>query len=139
MRDLGLSLSGNKPRLPALITNNLQFLNLNSHATRTTGRPRSNSKPKRLESSDITKLKTSFNPADGLRDLRSHKWQPSDLQYIVLSAIVFFSFYITPSAPLIKTLALSAISLVLLMPATRQFFLPSAVIWIWLLYFFSSR
>lgn len=140
MRDTLAPMAG-KPKLPALLTSNLAFLN-RTHSKRSSSRqrrPRSNSKPKRLESDDITSLNTSFSLWQGIKDLRSHKWTPSDLQYAILTIITLFSLYISPSAPLLKLLALTASMLVLLIPATRQFFLPSSMIWVWLLYFFSSR
>lgn len=135
MRDLGISIPG-KPKLPALLTHNLAFNRSHAKASR---HPRSSSKPRHLAADDITKLNMSFSPAQGIQDLRNHKWKPSDLQYAVLAFLSLFSLYITPSAPIIKTLALCASALILLIPATRQFALPSSPIWVWLLYFFSSR
>lgn len=89
--------------------------------------------------SDVASLKTSFNPWDGVRELTTRKWHLLDVQYVVLAALIIFSLAIAPSAPLIKSLAVVAILLVHLMPATNQFFLPSLSIWTYLLYFFCSR
>lgn len=87
----------------------------------------------------VADLQTSFDFRDGLKDLRKHKWRLADLQYAVLAGLSLFSLSIAPSAPLVKSLAVIASAWVLLMPATRQFFLPSLPIWVWLLYFFCSR
>jgi hypothetical protein len=57
----------------------------------------------------------------------------------VTFGFIFFSLAILPSAPFIKTGGLAVLAVLLLMPATQQFFLPSLSIWTYLLYFFSSR
>ena len=106
-----------------------------------TGRPRSRSKSKILPPGQqaVGDLKTSFNFWDGVRDLQKHKWQTSDIQYVLLASLSLFSLYVAPSAPLLKCFAIMASTWLSLTPATRQFFLPSAPIWVWLLYFFCSR
>lgn len=76
---------------------------------------------------------------DGVRDLQKHHFKFSDIQYVFLACLTLFSLYVAPPAPGIKLLALMGAVWVLLMPATRQFFLPSSMIWIWLVYFFCSR
>lgn len=88
---------------------------------------------------DVTRLQTSINVLDSLESLRGREWRVYDIQYLILLFIFGFSFFILPSAPLIKTGAVVASAVVLLMPITQQFFLPSLSIWIYLLYFFSSR
>jgi membrane-associated phospholipid phosphatase len=107
----------------------------------TTGRPRSRSKSKILPPGQepVGDLQTSFNFWDGIRDLQKHKWQTSDIQYFILVGLTLFSLAVAPSAPIFKTFALAVSAWLVLAPATRQFFLPSAPIWIWLLYFFCSR
>jgi len=92
-----------------------------------------------VRSERVTRLQTSFNPLITLRVLRRHRWTLLDLQYPVLAGFILFSLCITPPAPLIKTLGVLGLILVLLMPITRQFFLPSLPIWTYLLYFFCSR
>lgn len=87
----------------------------------------------------VTKLKTSFNAMDTIRHLRRRQWKLLDLQHLALAGFIFFSLSITPPAPLIKTGAVVAYCGLLLMPITQQFFLPSLSIWVYLLYFFSSR
>lgn len=140
MNDFTGSLSG-KSKLQLLWPEhlNLPFLNTIPHRYRI-GRRRSKSKSRAHPGvDDITTLKSSFNAWDGIRDLQSHKWRTSDLQYAFITLVALFSLWIAPPAPGLKTLAVMASVWVSLMPATRQFFLPSAVIWCWLLYFFCSR
>lgn len=140
MNDFTATLSG-KPKLQLLWPEhvNLPFLNTLPHRYRI-GRRRSKSKSRmRPGEEDITTLKTSFNAWDGLRDFQRHKWRTSDLQYVFLALLGLFCLWVAPPAPGVKTLAVVGSVWVLLMPATRQFFLPSSMIWVWLLYFFCSR
>ncbi|KAK5995659.1 Inositol phosphorylceramide synthase catalytic subunit aur1 [Cladobotryum mycophilum] len=137
MKDFTTPSSG-KPKLPALLTEhvNLAFLNRLPNRRR---RPRAKSNTTRRGAEDITSLQTSFNFWDGLRDLQKHQFKVTDIQYAILAGLSLFSLWIAPPAPALKLLAIIAGLWVLLMPATRQFFLPSAPIWVWLLYFFCSR
>lgn len=138
MNDFSATLSG-KPKLQLLWPEhvNLPFLNTVPPRYRI-GRRRTKSKS-RPGNEELTSLKTSFNAWDGVRDLQQHHWRTSDLQYAVVGLLVLFSFWIAPPAPGVKLLAILGSAWVLLMPATRQFFLPSVTIWTWLLYFFCSR
>lgn len=141
MKDLAGSAPG-KPVLPSLWTENLTIAFLNRlpnryHVGRR--RPRSKSKTTHPGAPDITTLRTSFSLSHGLRDLQKHRWKLSDLQYVALAGLTLFSLWIAPPAPAVKFFALLAASWILLMPATRQFFLPSVTIWVWLVYFFCSR
>ncbi|KZZ94410.1 aureobasidin resistance protein Aur1 [Moelleriella libera RCEF 2490] len=142
MKDLPGSTPG-KPVLPSLWTENLTiaFLNRLPNRYHVGRRRRARSKSKTIHpgAEDITSLRTSFSFWDGLRDLQKHKWRPSDVQYIFLAGLTLFSLSIAPSAPALKLFAFIAASWILLMPATRQFFLPSVTIWVWLVYFFCSR
>ncbi|KAK3346757.1 hypothetical protein B0T25DRAFT_461311 [Lasiosphaeria hispida] len=88
---------------------------------------------------NVARLQTSFNALESLKALRQRKWQIYDLQYVLLFGFIIFSLCILPPAPLVKTGALVSIGVLLLMPITQQFFLPSLPIWTYLLYFFSSR
>lgn len=102
------------------------------------------SKPKApyapTDNTGITSLKTSFSIMSSLRSLQRHQWSLLDLQYVILAGLTIFSLYIIEArAPVIKSLTACGYLLFLLMPATRQFFLPSWPIWTYLLYFFSSR
>jgi len=90
-------------------------------------------------SEDVTRLQTSFNVLESVAALRQRRWRIYDLQHLVVFGIMMFSLFILPSAPLIKTGAMVILGLLLLMPITSQFFLPSLSIWTYLLYFFSSR
>lgn len=87
----------------------------------------------------ITSLQTSINIFKSLHDLRRRQWKLRDLHHLVLAAHIAFSLFILPPAPLVKTVVVASLSLLLLMPVTQQFFLPSLPIWTYLLYFFSSR
>lgn len=87
----------------------------------------------------VAALQKSFNPADGLRTLRRHRWTIYDLQHLVTVIFVLFSLIIAPIPLLVDVGIVTGYSLLVLMPATRQFFLPSLPIWTYLLYFFSSR
>ncbi|KFA66901.1 hypothetical protein S40285_02292 [Stachybotrys chlorohalonatus IBT 40285] len=141
MDELPTPYTGKAP-LPLPWTDRLSLAVFSRLSTRTpVGRRRRNSKSKMLSPSmlAVADLQTSFDFRDGLKDLRKHKWRLADLQYAVLAGLSLFSLSIAPSAPLVKSLAVIASAWVLLMPATRQFFLPSLPIWVWLLYFFCSR
>ena len=100
--------------------------------------PKSGSKG-RDQIDDVTRLKTSFNAWESLSALRTRRWTLWDLQHVAWMWCFFFSLAILPSAPLLKTGAVVVLSVLLLMPITQQFFLPSIPIWTYLLYFFSSR
>lgn len=132
----------NRSKLPSLWNRNLTLAIFTRLPSRyTTGRPRSRSKSKILPPGQeaVGDLQTSFSFWDGIRDLQKHRWHTSDIQYFILVGLVLFSLAVAPSAPVLKCLALLGSSWLVLTPATRQFFLPSAPIWIWLLYFFCSR
>ncbi|KAI2466909.1 PAP2-domain-containing protein [Annulohypoxylon bovei var. microspora] len=88
----------------------------------------------------IAALNRSFKITDTFELLKTRKWSVFDVQYAVVTGLCIFSMWIVePSAPIIKTAAGLGYLLLLLMPATRQFFLPSWPIWSYLLFFFSSR
>ncbi|KAK8095997.1 hypothetical protein PG999_014019 [Apiospora kogelbergensis] len=120
----------------------LDLAALNPVAAIRQGRKRSNSKAKARfpAQENVAALQTSFSVSQSVRALRRHKWSWFDLQYIFLASLCTASlFIIGVHAPLIKTAAFLGYALLLFMPATRQFFLPSWPIWTYLLYFFSSR
>lgn len=90
--------------------------------------------------SSITALQTSFNPADTLKSLRMHQWSYYDAQYLLLVLIGIFSLSIIESpGPLVKTMVATGLMTLLLMPATRQFFLPFLPIAGWLVLFFACQ
>ncbi|KAG8162270.1 hypothetical protein KVR01_008035 [Diaporthe batatas] len=91
------------------------------------------------DSNTVTRLQRSFNPLDGVRACRRHRLCWSDIQWVALAALMIFSVTIAPM-PLFFKIAIPMVSLlVCLMPATRQFFMPSMSIWVYLIYFFCSR
>ncbi|KAI1370828.1 PAP2-domain-containing protein [Hypoxylon crocopeplum] len=88
----------------------------------------------------VAALQTSFKVTDTFELLWTRRWSVFDAQHIILAGFTIFSIWIIePSAPIIKNLAVFGYLLLLFMPATSQFFLPSWPIWTYLLYFFSSR
>ncbi|GAB7347451.1 hypothetical protein MBLNU459_g4367t1 [Dothideomycetes sp. NU459] len=91
-------------------------------------------------SSTLSSLQTSFNPADTLNTLRTHQWSVYDAQYVFLAIIGIFSLCIMQSpGPLPKTAIATLLLLSLLLPITRQFFLPFLPIAAWLVFFYSCQ
>ncbi len=88
---------------------------------------------------DITKLQRSWDALGSLKALRTRRWSLWDLQHLTTFGLIIFSLAILPPALFLKTAALVVLAVLLLMPITQQFFLPSLPIWTYLLYFFSSR
>ncbi|KAI3541061.1 PAP2 superfamily protein [Colletotrichum filicis] len=143
MQDFSTFLKG-KPTLPSLWTGNLNFAKLNPIPHRYRPSRAKRNQKKRASGNytgaeDVTSLQKSLNPLDTLRKLQNHKWRLLDLQYTILVALIIFSLCITPSAPLIKTLAVTGGLLLLTIPVTSQFFFPGLSIWAYLIYFFCSR
>jgi inositol phosphorylceramide synthase catalytic subunit len=101
---------------------------------------RSRLRANRSPASSLASLQTSFSPADTLRSLRAHRWSFYDGQYILLLILGIFSLCIieTPG-PIIKTLVATALITSLLLPITRQFFLPFLPIASWLILFYACR
>jgi len=90
--------------------------------------------------SNIASIETSFNPHDTIQALRKHRWSVYDGQYIILILIAIFSLSISQApGPIMKTGAASFLVLLLLVPFTRQFFLPFLPIATWLVFFFNAR
>jgi inositol phosphorylceramide synthase catalytic subunit len=142
MSEFAAFLGQQKPKLPFLwpASFNLSRFNPIPPKYRPSRRLRLRQKSKSATTSDsITRLNTSFNVLDSLTELRRRRWRLSDLQYVVVFAYIVFSLSILPPAPLVKTGVMVVLGLILLMPITQQFFLPSLPIWTYLLYFFSSR
>ena len=115
----------------------LKILPQKSHAKKLRLRPRAKSGATPIE--DVTQLQTSFDVRTTLKALRTRRWRLIDLHHVATVACIVFSLSILPSAPLIKCAAMGLLGILLLMPVTQQFFLPSLPIWTYLLYFFSSR
>ncbi|KAJ5736196.1 uncharacterized protein N7483_001321 [Penicillium malachiteum] len=90
--------------------------------------------------SSIANLQTSFSPADTLRSLQSHRWTMYDFQYLLLLIIGIFSLTVMQSpGPLAKTAISTLLLFSLLMPITRQFFLPFLPIAGWLIFFYACQ
>ncbi|KAI5806127.1 hypothetical protein EDC01DRAFT_609684 [Geopyxis carbonaria] len=90
--------------------------------------------------SNLAKLQTSFNPADTIRSLRAHRWSIWDAQYLVLIILGIFSLsVIEEPGALFKTAVATLLMISLLMPITRQFFLPFLPIASWLVLYYGCR
>ncbi|KAL3426243.1 Inositol phosphorylceramide synthase catalytic subunit aur1 [Phlyctema vagabunda] len=90
--------------------------------------------------SSIASIETSFKVSDTIRALRAHRWSYYDGQYIIMIIIAIFSLSISQApGPLMKTGAATLLIAALLVPVTRQFFLPVLPVFTWLLFFFNAR
>ncbi|KAF2487195.1 hypothetical protein BDY17DRAFT_235138, partial [Neohortaea acidophila] len=90
--------------------------------------------------SSIASLNTSISPSDTLRALRTHQWSYYDAQYLFLALIGIFSLCIIPThGPLFKTLLAALLMTSLIIPLTRQFFLPFLPIAGWLVGFYACQ
>jgi hypothetical protein len=91
-------------------------------------------------SSNLATLQTSFDPLDTIRSLRAHRWSIYDGQYLILIILGIFCLSVIeyPGA-FVKTSIATLLMASLLMPITRQFFLPFLPIASWLVLFYSCR
>ena len=90
--------------------------------------------------SSIASLNTSLNPADTLRALRTHHWSYYDAQYLFLAIVAIFSLCVIQSpGPFAKTVVVALFMTSLIIPLTRQFFLPFSPIAVYLLLFYSCQ
>lgn len=90
--------------------------------------------------SSLATLQTSYKPADTIRSLRAHKWSIYDGQYILLAVLSIFCLSIMEfPGVIVKTVVSTLLMISLILPITRQFFLPFLPIATWLLLFFSCR
>lgn len=90
--------------------------------------------------SNLAKLQTSFDPNDTIRSLRAHTWSIYDGQYLILMILgIFCLSVIEEPGALAKTSIATLLMLSLLLPITRQFFLPFLPIAIYLVMFYSCR
>ena len=88
----------------------------------------------------IASIETSYNTADTIRALWALRWSVYDSKYFVLIIITVFCLSVSLApGPMIKTGAASLLMLALLIPVTRQFFLPALPILTWVLFFFNAR
>jgi hypothetical protein len=101
---------------------------------------RSKLRNRQSPASSVTALQTSFSPADTLKALQQHKWTWHDGQWVILSFLGIFSLCMMESpGPLVKMLFTTGIGLSLILPITRQFFLPFMPIAAYLVWFYSAR
>jgi hypothetical protein len=90
--------------------------------------------------SSIAKIETSFDPRDTIKALRQHRWSYYDGQYLFLIILAIFSLSISQApGPMMKCAAATALMAALLVPITRQFFLPALPILSWVFLFFNAR
>ncbi|KAJ5386443.1 Inositol phosphorylceramide synthase catalytic subunit aur1 [Penicillium cosmopolitanum] len=90
--------------------------------------------------SSISTLQTSLSPVDTLRSLQTHRWTIYDFQYLLLLIIGIFSLSVMQSpGPLAKTGIATLILFSLLLPLTRQFFLPFLPVAGWLIFFYACQ
>lgn len=90
--------------------------------------------------SSIASLHTSFKPSDTIRALRLHQWSYYDAQYLFLAILGIFALTVIESpGPLTKTFMAAMLMLALVLPITRQFFLPFLPVAAWLTFWFSCK
>ncbi|KAI9809626.1 MAG: hypothetical protein M1825_000058 [Sarcosagium campestre] len=101
---------------------------------------RSKVRSRQSPSSSLTSLQSSFKPSDTLRSLRAHRWSFYDGQYLFLAILAIFSLSVidTPG-PVFKTFVASLLLTSLILPVTRQFFLPFLPIAAWLVLYYACR
>ena len=101
-------------------------------------RLRSKVRSRQSPSTSISRLQTSYSPADTIESLRLHRWSFYDGQYLILIILGIFSLCIIPSpGALVKTALSTLIIAALILPISRQFLLPSLAIWSWLVFFYA--
>ncbi|KAI9891629.1 MAG: Aureobasidin resistance protein Aur1 [Vezdaea aestivalis] len=101
---------------------------------------RSKLRTRQSPASSLASLQTSFSPAHTLRSLRAHRWSFYDGQYLFLALLAIFCLSIIETAgPLAKTFVAMLLMTVLVVPISRQFFLPAIPILSWVLLFFSCK
>jgi len=91
-------------------------------------------------SSSIAALDLSFSPLDTVKALSRHQWSVYDAQYIFLLLIGIFVLCVVESPGAFVKMGLATlIILSLILPITRQFFLPTLPILGWLFLFWSCK
>lgn len=99
---------------------------------------RSKLRSRQSPTSSVTSLQTSFNPADTLKSLRTHHWSYYDAQYLLIAVVGIFSLCVIQSpGPLAKFAVATLLMTSLVLPITRQFFLPFLPIATWLIFFYA--
>ncbi|KAK8178693.1 aureobasidin resistance protein Aur1 [Phyllosticta citribraziliensis] len=90
--------------------------------------------------SSVSSLETSTSPSDTLRSLRNHQWSYYDAQYIFLAIVGIFALsVIEEPGPIFKTFVATLLMGSMVIPATRQFFLPFLPAITWLVLFYSCK
>lgn len=90
--------------------------------------------------SSLTALNLSFSPTDTIKALSQHQWSLYDVQYLLLLLTGIFVLCIVETpGPMIKTPLATLIIVSLILPITRQFFLPTLPILGWLTFFYSCK
>lgn len=90
--------------------------------------------------SNVFALQTSFSPSDTIKALHRHQWSLYDFQYFGLAVLGIFCLSIMQEpGPMIKTLIATGLMISLILPATRQFFLPFLPIAAWLILWYSCK
>ena len=103
-------------------------------------RLRSKLHSRKSPTSSIASLQTSVTPADTIRSLRQHQWSFYDGQYLLMAILGIFSLCIMQSpGPFTKTLVATLLLTSLIIPITRQFFLPFLPIATWLVSFYACQ
>lgn len=126
----------NKVQLPVMPWRSFKLLMPHRMRRRLRSKLRSRLSP----ATSIASLQTSFSPKDTLRSLQSYRWSVYDLQYVLLAIIGIFSLCIIESPGVFgKTTIASLLLLSLLLPITRQFFLPFLPIAGWLIFFYACQ
>lgn len=103
-------------------------------------RLRSKLRNRQSPASSLASLQTSFSPIDTLRALQAHRWTVNDGQWVLIAILGVFCLSIMESpGPLGKTAMATLLLTSLLLPITRQFFLPFMPIAAYLIWFYACR
>lgn len=103
-------------------------------------RLRSKLRNRQSPASSLAALQTSFSPADTLRALQAHRWTVNDGQWLLIAILGIFCLSIMESpGPIMKTAVATLLLTSLLLPITRQFFLPFMPIAAYLIWFYACR
>lgn len=95
---------------------------------------------RRSPASSLTSLESSLDPTNTIHALRQHPWSLYDAQYFLLLTLGVCALCIIETyGPLFKTAFVAAVVTVLMVPVTRQFFLPFMPVATWLVFFYSCR
>lgn len=101
---------------------------------------RSKLRNRQSPASSLATLQTSFSPIDTIRALQAHRWSVHDGQWILIAILGIFCLSIMESpGPLVKTAVATLLLISLLLPITRQFFLPFIPIAAYLIWFYACR